>query len=140
MESLPINTLTTTVTAIVLGVFAILSIIDRIWGKRNKDLSEADDRLISLLNQQITALEARVKSAEGEVRAMTSRVESLETENKLLRSVLENRDGKFQEFMDKSFEMMEAMPQLLETTTKTNGNVEKLIKALDRHLTNVSKT
>lgn len=140
MENLPINTLTTTVTAIVLGVFAVLSIIDRIWGKRNKELSEADDRLIELLNQQIKALEQRVVSAEGQVQAMTVRVEGLETENKLLRSVLENRDGKFQEFMDKSFDMMEIMPKLVDMTTKTNGNVEKLIKALDRHLTNVQKT
>lgn len=122
------------VSLIVMGIFAALNIFDKARTSRNQTQNQADDRLINLLQQNIAALEKRLAEAEKTIRNFEVTMSKLQAENKMLTDVFQGRDKQMQEFMARGFQTMDVVPNIMNTATQTNQNVERLAKLMERHL------
>lgn len=121
----------------VISLFLVSGIL--LFSKTRKGVSEAsnkaDDRLIGLLQGQVNALEKKVTEQAALIQENSLRLEVLMSENKTLKEIFQGRDEATQKFQKLGFETMnEVVPLLVKTTNETNKNVEKLYKAIEKHL------
>ena len=131
------------------GIVSIISLVGiggfLIFSKTRKGITEAsakaDDRLIGLLQGQVNALEKKVAEQSALIQENRMKLEALISENKTLKEIFQGRDEATQKFQKMGFEVMQvAIPQLINMTTETNKNVEKLYKAIEKHLVVMEST
>jgi len=124
---------------VTLGLFAIVGVVDRVRRERDSDANKTDDRLISLLKSSVEALERKVADLETLQQQNQVKLEELETRNKILEQVFQGKDAQTQEFYRRGFQEMDKTEQLIMITSKTNENVEKLYKAIEKHLATLER-
>ncbi len=127
---------------VVLGALYLVGIIGKARDEKTKfkdDKQLAADNAVSFvinaLKEQITVLEKKVREQEANLRDMNLKLATLSGENKNLKDLLLGKDEETKKFQNMGVEVMtKTVPILMETTTKTNQNVERLAKAIEKHL------
>lgn len=121
-------------TIILVGVFALIGIFDKVRKQREEDANKVDDRLIKLLKDQIEALERRVTALDKELLETKTSLQTMQIENKTLRDVLQGRDGALQDYMKTGLSAMAEIHEVLKLTRENGKNIERLYKAIEKHL------
>ncbi len=119
---------------VVVGIFSVLSMIDR-QGKRKREESDAaDDRLVSILKGTVAELREKVDGLSNQLGEQAKKILKLETENNTLTRVLQGRDAD----MKSLYENANATKKFTEENRKlllgVNKNVERLAVAIEKHL------
>lgn len=136
-------------TAITTGIIAgALYVIGLIKGKKDN----ADDRLIGILQETVTALEKKVDEQKKEydedkkkldteknelidkVDKLTIKVDTLEKENKTLIEILQGKDEATTKFYEKAFESIEIGKQTHELVVTMSKQHAELMSMLVEHL------
>lgn len=95
---------------IIYGVFAVVSFFDKGRKDKEAEADKADERVIFLLKEQVTALEKKVAEQAKDIKDMTLKLEALIAENKTLREVLQGRDQATLAYQQKGLAVMETIP------------------------------
>ncbi len=129
------------ISVIVLGLFALINLIDKGMSSRRKLITDADKELITTLQEQVKVFKEKAESAESIARNTQIEFEKLKTENQTLREVVQGKDLTSLEFQKAGLEAIkraEVSYQLIEKTfTLVSGqtaSIEKLYKAIEKHL------
>lgn len=133
-------------TIIILGIFSILSLLDKTRRDRAKLTSDETRELIEILQQKIKALEDRVTTTEADARAAKEEAIKVKAENGTLRELLQGRDEATIEFqksvMGAVITAADTNVVVKENSKKldaANKNIERLAKAIETHLDNYAK-
>lgn len=136
-------------TAFVIGLVALWGLFDTRTKQRRKELDEQEDRLITLLKEEISQLKKSQEEGEIRVREMSEKytkelrdlrdkIIKVNGENEILKALLEGRDKTSLEFQKQGFEAIKRTERMEKTITigfKTmNANIERLAKAIEKHL------
>lgn len=129
------------ISVVVVGIFALINLMDRSLGNRRKLINEADNELITTLQEQIKVFKEKAESAESIARTTQLDFEKLKAENLTLREILQGRDQATMEFQKAgmaAIQRSEQTTQLIEKTftlvSKQSESIEKLYKAIEKHL------
>lgn len=145
METVQVPTgvvgLASMISVIVLGIFALINLIDKGLSSRRKQISDADKELITTLQEQVKTLKEKAEAAETRSLNTQMDFEKLKSENLTLREILQGRDQASLEFQKAGMEAIrraDTSYQLIEKTfTLVSGHtasIEKLYKAIEKHL------
>lgn len=146
-----ISTITSIASFIIAGIFAVLNIVDKSKREKEKELDEIDTKVISLLKEQVTQLEKRVKDQDEKLKFATTleirikeqdiliketadKLQALIAENNILREILQGRDQDTIFFQKTVIEAVERGKQTFEIVSKTNKITERLLRAIEKHL------
>ena len=122
----------------VVGIFYVIGLF-------SKTKDGADDRLIGILQETVTALEKKVDDQKKEhdnilgnltkqIGELTKKVDDLEQENGTLVKVLQGRDEQTQAFYKKAFEAIETGKGTHSLVENLAKNQSELMKVLVDHL------
>ncbi|KKP44970.1 hypothetical protein A2366_02470 [Candidatus Woesebacteria bacterium RIFOXYB1_FULL_33_9] len=128
-------------SVIILGIFALISLLDKSLNNRRKMISDADKELITTLQEQVKTLKEKAEGAETRSLNTQMDFEKLKTENQTLREILQGRDATTLEFQKAGMDAIkraEASYALIEKTftlvSSHTASIEKLYKAIEKHL------
>ena len=129
------------ISVIVLGIFALISLIDKGINSRRKQISDADKELITTLQEQVKVLKEKAEGAETRSLNTQMDFEKLKAENLTLREILQGRDQTSMEFQKAGMEAIKRSEQTTQMIEKTfqlvssnTQSIEKLYKAIEKHL------
>lgn len=118
-------------TAVIVGVFALIGLINKNSRALKKEETETATSVIDLLKEQVDALETKVDQQDMDIRELTKKVESLKTENHTLTEVLQGRDGTTQQFYKDAYAAMKVIEAIAQSSKDSNQALTKLIASLD---------
>lgn len=128
-------------SVIILGIFALISLVDKNLSNRRKLISDVDKELITTLQEQVKVLKEKAEAAETRSLNTQMNFEKLKSENLTLREILQGRDQASLEFQRAGMEAIKRADtsyQLIERTftlvSGQTGSIEKLYKAIEKHL------
>ena len=134
------------IAIVILGIFSLLSLIDKTRRDRSKLASDETKDLIDILQEKITALEGRVTTAENNAAIAKDEAIKVKAENGTLRDILQGRDNATVEFQKSAMDAIKVSYDTnrigLENSKKldsANQNIERLAKAIETHLENQAK-
>lgn len=143
----------TTIAAAVLAV-------DRFILQRRKNISELDQEthkarteLVDHLKDTVEFLEKEVKDLKIKVQEQGEVIKRLGTENEVMTKVFQGRDDSTKEFQEKGMEVLTKFDDIEKVIIETanlaksnselihlaNGNIEKLARAIEKHLARIEK-
>ena len=85
-------------SVIILGIFALISLVDKSLSNRRKLISDVDKELITTLQEQVKVLKEKAEGAETRSLNTQMDFEKLKSENLTLREILQGRDQATLEF------------------------------------------
>ena len=129
-----ITEIATFVGAVSLGILVIIGLFDKIKKQRKKEVDKTDDRLITLLKDQVNALERKVENQSVKIKKTEKQIKALQVENEILRNVLQGRDEAALEAIAKVNQVLDITRQNGINVIKVNKSIEKLYSAIERHL------
>lgn len=127
---------------VILGIIALIGYFDKTRRERNqaikKDETETEDRVMTLLKEQVDALEKKVDTKEGRIEELENKVDeltkkvdrqnqdirSLTEENHSLTKILQGRDDTTQQFYKDAYAAMARIASM-ETTVQHNDKVSE---------------
>lgn len=115
-----------------LGIFAILGIFDRTARQRRKDGDEVEDRVITLLKEEVAALTKKVEEGVAWRRDAEIRMERVITENKTLRDILQGKDNSTKEYQKMGIEAMKRGERVEREMQAMNKNIERLAVSIEK--------
>ena len=128
-------------SVIILGIFALISLVDKSLSNRRKLISDVDKELITTLQEQVKVLKEKAEGAETRSLNTQMDFEKLKSENLTLREILQGRDQATLEFQKSGMEAIkrsEQTTQLIEKSfqlvSSNTQSIEKLYKAIEKHL------
>jgi hypothetical protein len=80
------------ITLVLVGIFALLGIFDKVTKQKRQDANQLDDRLITLLKGEVDALTRKVTDNEVRMVEMENKLTLYAHENEVLRNVMQGRD------------------------------------------------
>lgn len=122
----------TVLSVFVFGIVAAFYYFDKERRRRAKEADAADDRLIKLLQETIKELQGKVTVLERWKEVTEERMTALKMENSNLVKILQGRDDNTREYQQKALRAMELVEN-------TNGNVQKLMELMEKHLDIIEK-
>lgn len=122
----------TVLSVFVFGIVAAFYYFDKERRRRAKEADAADDRLIKLLQETIKELQGKVTVLERWKEVAEERMTALKMENSNLVKILQGRDDNTREYQQKALRAMELVEN-------TNGNVQKLMELMEKHLDIIEK-
>lgn len=128
---------TTLLAGVILGIFALWGVFDKLKKTRQDDSNKIDDRLIKLLKEQVEALEKKVSEQQMLLAENIKKVDTLVSENQLLREVLQGRDREAEEYRKKGLRAMSQADEILTISKGNAKNIERLYQAIESHLRNI---
>ena len=87
-------------SVIILGIFALISLVDKSLSNRRKLISDVDKELITTLQEQVKVLKEKAEGAETRSLNTQMDFEKLKSENLTLREILQGRDQATLEFQN----------------------------------------
>ena len=83
----------TSVLAVVLvGIFAIVGIFDKVVRQRKRETDQIDDRLITLLKGEVDGLTRKIADYDSRMKELENKLNLYAHENEVLRNVMQGRD------------------------------------------------
>lgn len=116
------------------GIFGLVAMWRQNTKKNQDEVDEIENRVIQLLKERVEALEHKTKDQETNLSQLTTKFNSLIQENKILRDVLQGKDSNFLEYQKNVLSGIKIIHEVVPIIQTSNKNIEKLVKALDRHL------
>lgn len=105
-----------------------------------KIAKDAADFVTDSLEKKVKVLEQALTDQAKQILDMSNQLHQLIGENKILKDLLQGRDENTQLVQQLGMDVMtKTVPLLVETTTKTNENVERLAEAIEKHLVQMGK-
>lgn len=112
-----------------ISIWALISLWDRFFSKRAKELDAADGRLISILQTTVKTLETDKKALESVHTSREKEISKMEGENSTLRAVLQGRDMESIEFRKTMLQMSNDTKQSLQLSKGLYDMVQANSKA-----------
>lgn len=104
-------------------------------GQSNKTLRD----LVEDQNKKLVWQTNKIEELEEHIKGIKKRLDSYETENNTLREILQGRDKATQEYQAEARATFKKADQIFEIVATTHKDVERLYKAIERHLANQEK-
>ena len=120
--------------AVTLGVLVMIGLFDKVRKQRKGEADSTDDRLITLLKDQVDALERKVENQSVKIKKTEKQIKVLQAENEILRDVLQGKDEAALEAVAKVNQTLDIARQNGININKMNKSIEKLYSAIERHL------
>lgn len=117
---------------IIFGAFGIFGLIDQGLRKHRKDGDEAEDRVITLLKEEVAQLTKKVNDGEAWRKDAELRMERVISENKTLRDVLQGRDKQTLEYKKSGMDAMARVKETHEMVVTMNRNIERLATSIEK--------
>lgn len=111
----------------ILGALSIYGFFVKTKRDSKKEADAADDRLITLLQGQVNALQTKVNTQEKTIADITEKLDQLVIENRTLRDVLQGRDAAAQAYQSKGLEAFKTAEEVLNIVKRTESNVDRLV-------------
>lgn len=124
---------------VILGIVGILGLFDQAARKRRKEGDETEDRVISLLKEEVAKLRERIEEAENWKREAELRVERVITENKTLREILQGKDKTSVEYQKEGREAIKKVAAILEVTKANTEQLKTQNDHIERLATSIEK-
>jgi len=151
MENFNLAQFLTLLGVIVGGLFAAFSLMDKGIKDRGKVKDDLDDKIRKLLQEENKELSDKVDSLSDKVADLTDKQNKAETENNLLKEVFQGRDKDAMAYRSEGREAMKLVKEItqvsinngkktdaiLDGMAKQNKNIERLAKALEKHIANL---
>lgn len=128
----PLVAIAAVIGFIVTGIFAIATIFDKVRNQRIKQVDEADDRLVTILQKTVGELEKKVTSLEEAHRINQDKIVGLTAKNELLEKLFQGRDPETKEFQKAGFAAIKKAELMWEAQTKMNTNIERLATSIEK--------
>lgn len=117
---------------IITGAFALYSMFDKTLRSRKKEANVTDDRLISLLKDEVSVLQRKSEQQSQDIESMKVLLLELKKENEVLRMIFQNRDPE-------SVAMREEAKAAMKIISQIPGDIKKLYGAINAHLARLEK-
>lgn len=130
------------------GIIAGFGVFDARARARRKDENEIEDRVIKLLKEQNDELTKKIENYELKFTQIDTKVRRIEAQNQLMKEILQGSDKDSMEYRKRGTKAMEQITELgkisaengrkakaiIEAVKGTNRNIERLAKAIEKHL------
>ncbi len=130
-------------TLISLGIFTIF---DKGLSKRREESEKVSNRLVDYLQTTVNSLDTEMKSLKTQQQENILKLTKVTSENELLTKLVQGRDETTQQFQREGFEAIKRSEEILATVKTTNelvkvanANIEKLYRAIEKHLEHLQK-
>lgn len=151
MENFNLAQLLTILGVMIAGIFAAFSLIDKGIRERSKTKDELDDKIRSLLQEENKELADKVNNLTNKIELISKKQIEIESENKILKAIFQGRDDdalKYREEGRETFKLAKDVAKMIVTNGKKtdaiiagmatqNKNIERLAKALEKHIANI---
>lgn len=132
------------------GFFAIAHLFDKNAKSQKEEFSKQEDKLRKLYQEEIGVLGKKVDEQADTIKELTKKVDTVTVENNLLKSIVTGTDDSTQKYRAKAEASMElatrthAMVLEIQKSVEKNGketlkNIERLYKAIEKHLEKEAK-
>lgn len=119
---------------LVVGVFALIGIIDKSKRKNRNDADEAESRLIKALKDEVEVLTRKIDAQDAKIQNLVLRQAELKSENVTLMNVINGQDDGSKEYRKAALASMEKVEQIARISVENNDSIKKLYKAIEKHL------
>lgn len=124
----------TFVGIVLAGFFFFLGLFSRAKGTNIEEAEKSLNFVNSALSKKIEFLEKQVADQTIQLKDQNERLIAIEHENKLLREILQGRDGQQQEFTQKGLDTIQKLdiqlPEILTLCENTDKNVGRLCNSI----------
>lgn len=134
------------ITLVIFGALWLIGIFDRVKRDKNQEAAALDDRVVTLLKEQVDALEKKVNAQALLITDNSNKLVQLETRNKIIEDIFQGRDVQTIEFQQQGFEVMKQVPVMIAQIQRSDDNLQKLSMlmeqqtiALEKHTSSVDK-
>lgn len=139
----------------VAGLIALIGLLDQGIKQKRKETNEQEDRLIKLYKDEIDQLKKNQEQSEQELKdlriqyetefkELNEKIVKVNGENEIMKALLEGRDKTSLEFQKQGFAAIKRSERMEKLTTSgfttMNSNIERLAKAIEKHLTTEVET
>ena len=145
MEQLP-TTPVGWVIFVSVAVLAAVNLSDRWLGKRRgaykevvEDVEVASSRLVATLRETVNAQEERIQKLENQQVENIRTLDKLRTENGVMKEVFQGRDDSTTKFHTAMYDDMKRSEQIFGAVLTIDTKVDRLIKAIEKHLETIEK-
>ena len=122
----------TTIGLVITGSFALYSLFDKNFRSRKDQVDATDDRLITLLKDEVEVLQRQMVQQGNDIKAMKILIEELRKENEIFRAVFQNRDPD-------SIAMRDEARRAIVAIYDTQKDIRELYMALNKHFDSLEK-
>ncbi len=131
----------TLIAANLVGAVMLLNLFDKGRRERNKENNLVDDRVISLLKEQISQLEKKSVEQGKNLETMQTELTKLGAENKLLKDLVQGRDPQTVDFQERGLVAIARVEEITaiahenqKAILKVQQNIERLYKLIEKQL------
>ena len=96
-----------------------------------KEENETEDRVMSLLREEVKELTKKVNKQDDDIRILTEKVDMLQSENKTLKDVLQGRDDSTQQFQKDAYSAIEIIKRSEKTSDENAKLLAKIVSLLE---------
>jgi glutamine synthetase type III len=135
------------------GLVAVYGIFDKKMKNRIKEAGDLDEKVRTLYREESDAQAKKISELTSKMAELEKSMEKIISENKIMKEIFQGRDGQTLEFQKQGFEAIKTAAEIksmvLEQRTislqnkdgilNVNKNVERLAKAIEKHLQSIEK-
>ena len=122
------------ITAVIVGIFAIIGIVNKNSRDLEKVQSDTANDVIKLLKEQVDALSTKVNIQDTDIKTLKQSIDNLKTENRILSDVLQGRDVQTQQFYKDIYASMEIVKHNDKTSEDNSKLLAKLVSLVEVYI------
>ena len=127
------------IAIVVVGIFAIITLIDRESNRRKLEIDKQEDRVITLLKEEVQTMKGEYDDLQQRFQDQELKFKELMTENTTLREIVQGRDASTLEYQKAGLASMKNGEIVLQEVQKSNKNMERIASLIERHMKQVDK-
>ena len=127
------------IAIVVVGIFAIITLIDRESNRRKLEIDKQEDRVITLLKEEVQTMKGKYDDLQQRFQDQELKFKELMTENTTLREIVQGRDASTLEYQKAGLASMKNGEIVLQEVQKSNKNMERIASLIERHMKQVDK-
>lgn len=144
MEGLPVTTFgwLQSLSILIVGIFALMSLVDKGVSSKRKLAQEVDDGLISSLKESVEYLQRKQEQTTKELNIAKTQITTLQAENQMLKDIAMGRDGETKKFQTDAYTAMRVLGENMgisklnhEAIYRIEKNIAELLLSINTLIT-----